>query len=60
MRSWKKRKANMFDRYALLSVEMHEIECQQQPDEFPCNCDEIKDRKQQEWEDSQENEGTGN
>lgn len=50
----------MFDRYALLSVEMHEIECQQQPDEFPCNCDEIKDRKQQEWEDSQENEGTGN
>lgn len=30
---------------------IHEPECEDQPEGFPCICDHVKDRKQQEYDD---------
>lgn len=38
----------------------HEIECQMQPQGFPCKCDEIKDRRELEMQEALEAEATGN
>jgi len=41
-------------------INFHEAECADQPDEFPCICDKIKDRREAEMADAQEAEATGN
>ena len=40
--------------------DLHEIECQQQPDGFPCNCDEVKEKKEAILDNAKDAEATGN
>ena len=44
----------------MIDKDFHEAECNDQPDEFPCICDKIKDRREAEMADAQENEATDN
>lgn len=39
---------------------IHETECEQQPDGFPCICDQVKDRFNAIFADAQEAQATGN
>ena len=39
-------------------TDLHEAECYQQPEGFPCICQKIKDRREAEMEELQEQEAT--
>ncbi len=43
-----------------MNYDIHETECEEQPDEFPCICQQLKDRREEEAEDTREQEATGN
>lgn len=48
------------DQYNFTNNEIHEAECEDQPEGFPCICQQVKDRREAEMQDLQEAEATGN